>query len=188
MQVGGSQEDLLQGLSPSSTIRDLEAACGPLSAASGPLDASALPSSQAAAILPLLWARFTGTLAFMSESFHGQGMLILKHVLCIHNQYDYYWHAGRWAWHCYSWPFRRKKKRYRSIPGVPKQFKLLLRRAGVKWVRGWSYKFIDMLLFVGAALVVGMLVAVLVTRFHKLCALQCFAIDLFGQLIDELIK
>ena len=39
---------------------------------------------------------------------------------------------------------------------MPKQFKLLLRRAGVKWVRGWSYKFIDMLLFVGAALVVGM--------------------------------
>ena len=53
------------------------------------------------------------------------------------------------------WPFRRRQKRYRSIPGVPKQFKLLLRRAGVKWIRGWSYKFIDMLLFAGAALVVG---------------------------------
>lgn len=63
--------------------------------------------------------------------------------------------AGRAAWEGCSWPFRQKKKRYRSIPGVPKQFKLLLRRAGVKWVRGWSYKFIDMLLFVGAALVVG---------------------------------
>ena len=76
MQVGGSQEDLLQGVSPSSTIRDLEAACGPLSAASGPLDASALPPSQDAAILPLLWARFTGTIAFMSESPHSQGLLI----------------------------------------------------------------------------------------------------------------
>ena len=53
------------------------------------------------------------------------------------------------------WPWHRKQRRYRSIPGVPKQFKLLLRRAGVKWIRGWSYKFIDMLLFAGAALVVG---------------------------------
>ena len=67
MQVGGSQEDL-QGVSPSSTIRDLEAACGPLSAASGPLDASALPPAKDAAIMPLLWARFTATLALISES------------------------------------------------------------------------------------------------------------------------
>ena len=35
------------------------------------------------------------------------------------------------------------------------QLKLMLRRAVVKWIRGWSYKFIDMLLFAGAALVVG---------------------------------
>ena len=62
-------------------------------------------------------------------------------------------------------PFRRKRRRYRSIPGVPKQFKLLLRRAGVKWIRGWSYKFIDMLLFAGAALVVGELAAPPVTCF-----------------------
>ena len=68
MQVGGSsQDDLLQGVSPSSTIRDLEAACGPLSAASGLLDASALPPTKDAAILPLLWARFTVGLQHLSE-------------------------------------------------------------------------------------------------------------------------
>ncbi len=61
----------------------------------------------------------------------------------------------RGVWRACSWPWGRKKRRFRTIPGVTKQFKLLLRRAGVKWVRGWSYKFIDMLLFVGAALVVG---------------------------------
>ena len=49
----------------------------------------------------------------------------------------------------------RKRSRYRSIPGNWAQFKLLFRRAGVKWVRGWGYKFIDLLLFVTAALVVG---------------------------------
>ncbi|KAL3159876.1 hypothetical protein ABBQ38_010274 [Trebouxia sp. C0009 RCD-2024] len=125
--VGGGGQDDVQGVSPSSTIMDLEAACGPLSAASGLLEASALPPPKDAAILPLLWARSTAALALMRHR----------------------------AWACCSWPFRRKKRRYRSIPGVPKQFKLLLRRAGVKWVRGWTYKFIDMLLFVGAALVVG---------------------------------
>lgn len=75
MQVGGSQDDLLQGVSPSSTIRDLEAACGPLSAASGQLDVSALPPAQDAAILPLLWARFTGSLAFMGESPYSWGLM-----------------------------------------------------------------------------------------------------------------
>ena len=63
--------------------------------------------------------------------------------------------AEHGVWRACSWPWGRKKRRFRTIPGVTKQFKLLLRRAGVKWVRGWSYKFIDMLLFVGAALVVG---------------------------------
>ena len=66
------------------------------------------------------------------------------------------WHiAGHSTIACCRLPWRRRRRRYRSIPGVPKQFKLLLRRAGVKWVRGWSYKFIDILLFAGAALVVG---------------------------------
>lgn len=88
------------------------------------------------------------------------------------------WRAGHRAWACCSWPFRRKKKRYRSIPGVPKQFKLLLRRAGVKWVRGWSYKFIDMLLFVGAALVVGALVvSVLVDSHRGCCAVLCCTLN-----------
>lgn len=67
VQVGGSRDDLLQGVSPSSTIRDLEAACGPLSAASGLLDAPALPPAKDAAILPLLWARFMANLAYTSE-------------------------------------------------------------------------------------------------------------------------
>ena len=49
----------------------------------------------------------------------------------------------------------RKRSRYRSIPGNWAQFKLLFRRAGLKWVRGWGYKFIDLLLFVTAALVIG---------------------------------
>ncbi|KAL0037315.1 hypothetical protein WJX79_001603 [Trebouxia sp. C0005] len=127
MQGGGSQDDLLQGVSPSSTIRDLEAACGPLSAASGLLETASLPHAKDAAILPLLWARLVSS---MLQFQHG-------------------------VWRACSWPWGRKKRRFRTIPGVTKQFKLLLRRAGVKWVRGWSYKFIDMLLFVGAALVVG---------------------------------
>ena len=55
-----------------------------------------------------------------------------------------------------SWRRQRKRaSRYRSIPGVAKQYNLLLRRAGLKWVRGWTVKFIDLLLFVGAATVVG---------------------------------
>ena len=55
-----------------------------------------------------------------------------------------------------SWRRQRKRaSRYRSIPGVAKQYNLLLRRAGLKWVRGWTTKFIDLLLFVGAATVVG---------------------------------
>ena len=63
--------------------------------------------------------------------------------------------AGRGCWKClrrFSW---RKRSRYRRIPGNWAQFKLLFRRAGVKWVRGWGYKFIDLLLFVTAALVIG---------------------------------
>ncbi|DBB02881.1 TPA: hypothetical protein ACH3X1_013486 [Trebouxia sp. C0004] len=127
MQAGGTQDDLLQGVSPSSTIRDLEAACGPLSAASGLLETTSLPPASDAAILPLLWARLVSNLL----------------------QFQ------RGVWGACRWPWGRKKRRFRTIPGVTKQFKLLLRRAGVKWVRGWSYKFIDMLLFVGAALVVG---------------------------------
>ncbi|KAL0020410.1 hypothetical protein WJX77_000240 [Trebouxia sp. C0004] len=125
--AGGTQDDLLQGVSPSSTIRDLEAACGPLSAASGLLETTSLPPASDAAILPLLWARLVSNLL----------------------QFQ------RGVWGACRWPWGRKKRRFRTIPGVTKQFKLLLRRAGVKWVRGWSYKFIDMLLFVGAALVVG---------------------------------
>ena len=67
---------------------------------------------------------------------------------------------GLWA--CCSCDYYRlwqmctaRKKRYRSIPGVAKQFSLLLRRAGIKWVRRWQLKFVDLLLFVGAAIVVG---------------------------------
>ena len=63
--------------------------------------------------------------------------------------------AGKACWKClrrFSW---RKRSRYRRIPGNWAQFKLLFRRAGVKWVRGWGYKFIDLLLFVTAALVIG---------------------------------
>ena len=32
---------------------------------------------------------------------------------------------------------------------------LLVRRAGVKWVRDWGVKFLDVCLFAGAALVIG---------------------------------
>ena len=67
MQGGGSQDDLLQGVSPSSTIRDLEAACGPLSAASGLLETASLPPAKDAAILPLLWARLVSSLQQFSE-------------------------------------------------------------------------------------------------------------------------
>ncbi len=67
MQGGGSQDDLLQGVSPSSTIRDLEAACGPLSAASGLLETTSLPPAKDAAILPLLWARLVSSLLQFSE-------------------------------------------------------------------------------------------------------------------------
>lgn len=62
--------------------------------------------------------------------------------------------AGRWCWRRLA-AGRRRPSRYRSIPGNWAQFKLLFRRAGVKWVRGWGYKFIDLLLFVTAAVVIG---------------------------------
>ena len=64
---GGSQDDLLQGVSPSSTIRDIEAACGPLSAASGLLEATALPPAKDAAIIPLLWTRLVSGLLQFSK-------------------------------------------------------------------------------------------------------------------------
>lgn len=64
---GGSQDDLLQGVSPSSTIRDIEAACGPLSAASGLLDTTALPPAKDAAIIPLLWTRLVSGLLQFSK-------------------------------------------------------------------------------------------------------------------------
>ncbi len=79
---------------------------------------------------------------------------------------------------CTKWARRlgwRKRSRYRSIPGNWAQFKLLFRRAGLKWVRGWGYKFIDLLLFVTAALVIGKLpsLAVPASRISsfKLCCL-----------------
>ena len=49
----------------------------------------------------------------------------------------------------------RKKSRYRAIPGTFGQFNLLVRRAGVKWVRNWGIKFLDVCLFAAAALVIG---------------------------------
>lgn len=51
--------------------------------------------------------------------------------------------------------WRRRRPRYRAIPGAGAQFGLLFRRAGTKWVRNWGLKIIDLLLFVAAALVVG---------------------------------
>ena len=51
--------------------------------------------------------------------------------------------------------WRRRRPRYRAIPGAYAQFGLLFRRAGVKWVRNWGLKIVDLLLFVAAALVVG---------------------------------
>ena len=45
--------------------------------------------------------------------------------------------------------------RYRRTPGSLAQFVLLLKRAGIKWVRGWGLKFVELLLFVFAAMVVG---------------------------------
>lgn len=45
------------GVSPSSTMRDLEAACGPLSAASGSLDAMNIPPTQESGILPWCWTQ-----------------------------------------------------------------------------------------------------------------------------------
>ena len=50
---------------------------------------------------------------------------------------------------------RRRRARYRSIPGAGAQFGLLFHRAGVKWVRNWGYKVMDLLLVSFAALVVG---------------------------------
>ena len=49
----------------------------------------------------------------------------------------------------------RKKSRYRAIPGTFGQFNLLVRRAGVKWVRNWGVKFLDVCLFAAAALIIG---------------------------------
>lgn len=54
-----SETEALQGVSPSSTMRDLEAACGPLSAASGSLDAMGVPPAQPFGIFPWLWTRST---------------------------------------------------------------------------------------------------------------------------------
>ena len=84
MQGGGSQDDLLQGVSPSSTIRDLEAACGPLSAASGLLETASLPPAKDAAILPLLWARLVSSLLQLREL---QPLLCmpLPYIACIHS-------------------------------------------------------------------------------------------------------
>ena len=62
-------------------------------------------------------------------------------------------HAGSVMGLCQSQ--RKPKARYRRVPGFRKQFTLLLRRAGVKWVRNWSLKFVDLLLFAAAALCVG---------------------------------
>ena len=45
--------------------------------------------------------------------------------------------------------------RYGKVPGAPMQFLLLLKRAGLKWVRGWGHKFVELLLFASAGLVVG---------------------------------
>lgn len=49
--------DAPTGISPSSTMRDLEAACGPLSAASGSLDALNSAPTQDSGILPWLWTQ-----------------------------------------------------------------------------------------------------------------------------------
>lgn len=66
--------------------------------------------------------------------------------------------AGAWwrFWLC-GWRSvcSRKKTRYRAIPGTLGQFNLLVRRAGVKWVRNWGVKFLDVCMFAGAALVIG---------------------------------
>ena len=67
MQGGGSEDDPLQGVSPSSTIRDLEAACGPLSAASGLLEVTSLPPAKDVAIFPMLWARLLSSLLHLSK-------------------------------------------------------------------------------------------------------------------------
>lgn len=68
--------------------------------------------------------------------------------------------SGAW-WHFWLCGWRsacgRKKTRYRAIPGTPGQFNLLVRRAGVKWVRNWGIKFLDVCLFAGAALIIGAL-------------------------------
>ena len=55
--VDDSEGDAPAGISPSSTMRDLEAACGPLSAASGSLDAMLLPVAQESGILPWFWTQ-----------------------------------------------------------------------------------------------------------------------------------
>ena len=88
MQGGGSQDDLLQGVSPSSTIRDLEAACGPLSAASGLLEIASLPPATDAAILPLLWARLVSSLQQFSELqpllIHDYGIYRMQPIAAVH--------------------------------------------------------------------------------------------------------
>ena len=55
--VDNSEGDGPAGISPSSTMRDLEAACGPLSAASGSLDAMLHPLTQESGILPWFWTQ-----------------------------------------------------------------------------------------------------------------------------------
>ncbi|BDA44911.1 probable broad substrate specificity ATP-binding cassette transporter at N-terminal half [Coccomyxa sp. Obi] len=66
--------------------------------------------------------------------------------------------CGAW-WHFWLCGWRsvcgRKKTRYRAIPGTLGQFNLLVRRAGVKWVRNWGVKFLDVCMFAGAALIIG---------------------------------
>ncbi len=68
-------------------------------------------------------------------------------------------HAGAWVhWllcGCWVACCCRKKSRYRAIPGTFGQFNLLVRRAGVKWVRNWGIKFLDVCLFAAAALIIG---------------------------------
>ncbi len=64
----------------------------------------------------------------------------------------------------------RKKSRYRAIPGTLGQFNLLVRRAGVKWVRNWGIKFLDVCLFAMAALIIG---AVIISSGLLITACMC---------------
>ncbi|GAB4822174.1 hypothetical protein N2152v2_009220 [Parachlorella kessleri] len=47
------------------------------------------------------------------------------------------------------------RRGYRSTPGVARQFVVLLVRAGTKWARGWTSKFLDLLLLLLAGVVTG---------------------------------